>query len=301
LDTGTGRVAIVTGGGRGLGRAYAHLLAERGLRVVVNSAMLEDDGDSSAARVVAEIQQNGGTAVAHVGTLSSWTSADQLIGRALEDFGRLDALVNNAGLLRDRTIANMSEDEWDDVLAIHLKAQAATLHSAAAHWRDRNRAGEPVSAAVVNTTAGAGLYGNIGQANYAAAKAGAVGLTLVASRELERYGVRVNAIAPVARTRLTEGLGLPEPGSAPGEEATFDLYEPANVAPLVAYLIEEDCPLTGQVFNVQGGDIVLYSGWEAKELFRKQGRWTVDELKQTLASIPSGPPPFAVPRPGEPI
>jgi NAD(P)-dependent dehydrogenase (short-subunit alcohol dehydrogenase family) len=288
-----GRVAIVTGGGRGLGRSYALLLADRGLRLVINSAVHEADGSSSSARVVAEIRERGGQAVAHVGPVSSWSSAEELVGRALEEYGRLDALINNAGILRDRTLANLAEDEWDEVLDVHLKGQAATMHSAAAHWRDRHRAGDPVAGAVVNTTAGAGLFGNIGQANYAAAKAGVVALTLVASRELERYGVRVNAVAPVARTRLTEGLGLP------GEGSEFDPYDPDNAAPLVAYLVDEECRLTGQVFNVQGGDVVLYEGWTQKELFRKDGKWTVDELKVAMADLPAGPPLFAVPRLGE--
>jgi NAD(P)-dependent dehydrogenase (short-subunit alcohol dehydrogenase family) len=263
------------------------------MRVVVNSAVVEPDGGSSAARVASEIAGRGGIAVAHVGPLASWESAEELVGLAISEFGRLDALVNNAGHLRDRTLANMSEDEWDEVLAVHLKAQAATLHHAAAYWREQSRAGEPVSAAVVNTTAGAGLFGNIGQANYAAAKAGVVGLTLVAARELERYGVRVNAVAPVARTRLTEGLALPA-GDSGG-----DLYDPDNAAPLVAYLVSQRCRVTGRVFNVQGNDVVLYEGWSAGETFRKQARWTVDELAEALAGVPEGPPPFAVPRLGE--
>ena len=277
----------------GLGWAYALVLADEGMRVVVNSAVPEPDGGSLGGGVAAEITDRGGQAVSHVGSLSSWSSGEELIGAALSSFGRLDALVNNAGVLRDRTLANMTEDEWDEVLAVHLKAQAATLHHAAAYWRDRHRAGEPVTGAVVNTTAGAGLFGNIGQANYAAAKAGVVGLTLVAARELERYGVRVNAVAPVARTRQTEGLGLPGAGSA------WDPYDPANAAPLVAYLVSAHCRLSGQVFNVQGGDIVLYEGWSVEETFRKPGPWSVAELSEVLDSLPVGPPPFAVPRLGE--
>jgi NAD(P)-dependent dehydrogenase (short-subunit alcohol dehydrogenase family) len=269
------------------------------MRVVVNSAVRQDGGEASAERVVAEIQQKGGQAVAHVGALSNWSSAEELIGRALAEFGQLDVLVNNAGVLRDRTIANMTEDEWDNVIDVQLKAQAATLHWAAAYWRERHRNGDPVTAAVVNTTAGAGLYGNLGQANYAAAKAGVVALTLVAARELERYGVRVNAVAPFARTRLTEGLAGPEPSTGAGQTSDFDPYDPANVAPLVAYLVSEACHVTGQVFNVQGGDVALYEGWSVQEMFRKQGRWTVEELTAALADIPPGPPPFAPPRLGE--
>ena len=289
------RVAIVTGGGRGIGRSYAVFLAAQGFRVLVNSATVED-GESSAERVVQEIRALGGSAAAHVGPIGSWDSADVLVHRALTEFGRLDVLVNNAGLLRDRTIVNMSESEWDDVQSVHLKAQAATLHVAAAYWRDRHRQGQDAKAAVVNTTAGSGLYGNIGQANYAAAKAGVVGLTLVAARELGRYGVRVNAVAPVARTRQTESLNLPTSlGSA---DDSFDPYDPDNIAPVIGYLVSLDCPLTGQVINIQGGDVDIYQGWTVKESFRTSGRWSVDALRPLLNSYPAEPPEFAPPRLG---
>ena len=289
------RVAIVTGGGRGIGRSYALFLASQGLRVVVNSATVENEG-SSAEEVVREIRSLGGTAAAHVGPIGTWDSADALVRRALEEFGRLDVLVNNAGLLRDRTIVNMSEGEWDDVQGVHLKAQAATLHFAAAYWRDRRRHDEAAKAAVVNTSAGAGLYGNFGQANYAAAKAGVVGLTLVAARELGRYGVRVNAVAPVARTRQTESLNLPV---SPRHGRTYlRSYDPDNIAPVVGYLVSLDCPLTGQVINVQGGEVDIYQGWSVKESFRTSGRWSVDALRSLLNSYPAEPPEFAPPRLG---
>jgi NAD(P)-dependent dehydrogenase (short-subunit alcohol dehydrogenase family) len=292
---GSQRVAIVTGGGRGIGRSYAMFLAGQGLRIVVNSATVEGKG-SSAEQVVREIQSLGGNAVAHVGPIGTWDSADALVRHALDEFGRLDVLVNNAGLLRDRTIVNMSESEWDDVQAVHLKAQAATLHFAAAYWRDRCRQDEAARAAVVNTTAGAGLYGNFGQGNYAAAKAGVVGLTLVAARELGRYGVRVNAVAPVARTRQTESLNLPTSPDPDGE--TFDPYDADNIAPVVGYLVSLDCPLTGQVINVQGGEVDIYQGWSVKESFRTPGRWTVDALRSLLNTYPAEPPEFAPPRLG---
>jgi NAD(P)-dependent dehydrogenase (short-subunit alcohol dehydrogenase family) len=292
---GSERVAIVTGGGRGIGRSYAVFLAAQGLRMVVNSATVEDEG-SSAEQVVREIQSLGGTAVAHVGPIGTWDSADALVRHALDEFGRLDVLVNNAGLLRDRTIVNMSESEWDDVQGVHLKAQAATLHFAAAYWRDRRRHDEAAKAAVVNTTAGAGLYGNFGQANYAAAKAGVVGLTLVAARELGRYGVRVNAVAPVARTRQTESLNLP---ASPGPDGdTFDPYDADNIAPVVGYLVSLDCPLTGQVINVQGGEVDIYQGWSVKDSFRTAGRWSVDALSSLLNTYSAEPPEFAPPRLG---
>ena len=232
--------------------------------------------------------------------MSSWTESGNLVQHALDSFGRLDVLVNNAGVLRDRTLANMSEDEWDTVVDVHLKGQAAPLHWAAAYWRDRHKAGDSAPAAVVNTTAGAGLFGNPGQANYAAAKAGVVGLTLVAARELQRYDVRVNAVAPVARTRQTEGIfSGGEAARASGTSGSFDPYDPANVAPMVAYLADERCPFTGHVFNVQGGDIAIYDGWTVKESFRREATWNVDDLAATLSHLPSGPPPFAPPRLGE--
>jgi NAD(P)-dependent dehydrogenase (short-subunit alcohol dehydrogenase family) len=301
MPNNTKRVAIVTGGGEGLGRAYAHLLAERGARVLINSVTPGTGTDgSSADRVAAEIRELGGEAEAHLGNVSSWTESGELVQHAIDTFGRLDVLVNNAGVLRDRTLANMSEDEWDTVVDVHLKGQAAPLHWAAAYWRDRHKAGGSAPAAVVNTSAGSGLFGNPGQANYAAAKAGVVGLTLVAARELERYGVRVNAVAPVARTRQTAGIfPTGEPATAPGASGSFDPYDPANVAPMVAYLAEENCPFTGQVFNVQGGDVALYEGWTVKESFRSERTWTVEELASTLSHLPSGPPPFAPPRLGQ--
>lgn len=289
------RVAIITGGGRGIGRSYAVFLASQGVRVVVNSANVEE-GESSAEQVVREIRALGGTAAAHVGPIGSWDSADALVRRALDEFGRLDVLVNNAGLLRDRMIVNMSESEWDEVQSVHLKAQAATLHFAAAYWRDRHRRDEAAKAAVVNTTAGSGLYGNVGQANYAAAKAGVVGLTLVAARELGRYGVRVNVVAPVARTRQTEALNLP--ASLGSGDDSFDPYDPDNIAPVVGYLVSLDCPLTGQVINVQGGDVDIYQGWTVKESFHTPGRWSVDALRSLLNTHPQEPPEFAPPRLG---
>jgi NAD(P)-dependent dehydrogenase (short-subunit alcohol dehydrogenase family) len=291
------RVAIVTGGGRGLGRAYAQLLADRGMNVVVNSSVSGEDGDRpSAHRVVDEIRDGGGEAEAHVGDVSNWDQARDLIDHAIGAFGRLDVLVNNAGVLRDRTIANMSEEEWDLVVDVHLKGQAAPLHWAAAFWRDRSKAGDSSPAAVVNTTAGAGLFGNVGQSNYAAAKAGVVGLTLVAARELQRYNVRVNGVAPVARTRQTAALFGGSERAAPKDPSSFDPYDPANVAPLVAYLADENCPFTGHVFNVQGGQVVLYDGWTVRETFSQPRRWTVDELASALSHLPAGPPPFAPPR-----
>jgi NAD(P)-dependent dehydrogenase (short-subunit alcohol dehydrogenase family) len=302
MSNGEGRVAIVTGGGRGIGRAYAHLLAERGMRVMVNSAVAGGVGQegSSADQVVEEIRNHGGIAEAHVGDVSDWAEARGLIDHAVAAFGRLDALINNAGVLRDRMIANMSEEEWDVVVGVHLKGQAAPLHWAAAFWRDRHKGGDGSGGAVVNTTAGAGLYGNVGQSNYGAAKAGVVGLTLVAARELQRYNVRVNAVAPVARTRQTEAIFAGPERAAPEDGSAFDPYDPANVAPLVAYLVDENCPFTGQVFNVQGGDVAIYEGWSVQHTFSKAGRWTVDELTSELSQLPPGPPPFAPPRLSDP-
>jgi len=288
-----GRVAIITGGGRGLGRSYALRFAQEGAKVVVNSVQTEPDGTSSAQAVVDEIAAAGGEAVAHVGTVSSWSGGEQLVRTAVETFGGLHVLVNNAGFLRDRLLANMSEEEWDLVVDVHLKGQFVPLRFAAAYWRDRHKAGEAVQASVINTTAGAGLHGNPGQANYAAAKAGAAAMTLVAAMELRRYDVRVNAISPFARTRLTEGVpGLSELLQVPGDPAEFDRFHPDNVAPLAVYLASSDCPFTGQVFDVQGGSVGVYQGWTITERLSNPTTWTVEGLADALGAIPPVPPAF---------
>lgn len=288
---------MVTGAGRGLGREHALLLASLGARVVVNDNGAAPDGsgdDAAPARQVAdEITARGGEAVAHTGSVSDWNTADALIGLAVETYGGLDILVNNAGILRDRTLANMTEAEWDAVIDVHLKGHFCPLRHAAAYWRGEAKAGRPRKAAVINTSSGSGLRGNPGQANYASAKAGIAMLTVVAARELERYGVRANAIAPVARTRLTSAT----PGLGDRLEAAdgggFDPWHPENVSPLVAYLASPDCHLSGRVFSVMGGHIGLQQSWTESDAFDvSERKWTVDEIAQAMKDLPAGPDEF---------
>lgn len=283
-----GQVAIVTGAGRGLGREHALTLAARGAAVVVND-MPTTDG-SGADAVVAEIVAGGGRAVAHHGSASDWSAAAAMVDLAVDTFGGLDVLVNNAGILRDRTLVNMSESEWDAVIDVHLKGHFAPLRHAAGYWRERAKSGEQVRASVINTTSGSGLKGNPGQVNYASAKAGIATMTVVAARELERYGVRVNAIAPVARTPMT--LATPGLGDKIQAGEGFDRFDPAHVAAVVAWLAGPDCQLSGQVFTVFGGDLTLHRGWSESQQFRSPDQWTPETLHTALAEIPAGPATF---------
>lgn len=287
----TGRVAIVTGAARGLGRSHALRLAQLGARVVVNDngAGLDGSGaDASPAQaVVDEIVRAGGEAVAHVGSVAHWNTAAELVELAVKRFDGLDVVVNNAGIMRDRTIVSMTEGEFSSVIDVHLRGHFFVLHHAAVHWRAVTKAGGHVNASVINTSSGSGLRGNPGQANYAAAKAGIATLTLVAAQELERYGVRVNAIAPVARTRMT----LQTPGwDKKLEEAGqggFDRWAPENVSTLVAWLASDGCPVSGQVFSVVGGHVGWQQGWVEKQSFDVEGRrWTEEELAVALAGLP---------------
>lgn len=288
-----GRVAIVTGAGRGLGRAHALLLAAEGARVVVNDPGVAGDGEGAdggpAQQVVAEIVAAGGEALADTGRVDDFDAAKALVDRAVDGFGGLDVLVNNAGITRDATVVRMTEAEWDSVVSVHLKGHFATLHHAAAHWRDRAKAGRPVNASVINTSSGSGLRGNPGQLNYAAAKAGIAAMTIVAARELERYGVRVNAIAPVARTRMTmETPGLADRLTA--TEGEFDAWDPANVSPLIAWLATGTCTANGQMLMIRGGRIDVYDGWSVRETHEHDGRWTPASLDAALGALPAGPP-----------
>jgi NAD(P)-dependent dehydrogenase (short-subunit alcohol dehydrogenase family) len=292
-----GRVAIVTGAGRGLGREHALFFAGEGARVVVNDPGPAADGvgeDLAAAQaVVEEIREAGGEAVANTSSVSDFAGAKTLIDQAVENYGDLHILVNNAGILRDRTIVNMTEQDWDSVIDVHLKGHFAPLHWAAQYWRARIKDGHDVDAAVVNTSSGSGLRGNPGQLNYAAAKAGIAAMTVVAARELDRYGVRVNAIAPVARTRMTmETPGLADLLRSPDDAEEFDEWDPANISPLVAWLAGPTCAVSGQVFTVRGGHIEWHDGWSVRESYDKDGRWTVAELDTVLKAIPAGAPPF---------
>lgn len=280
------RVVVVTGAGQGLGREHALAFGAAGYGVVVN-----DMGDA-AEKVAAEIVEAGGSAVATAGDVSDWAYAESLVHTAVESFGRLDALVNNAGINRDRMLVGMSEQEWDTVLRVDLKGHFAPLRHAAAHWRDRAKAGEPVAARIVNTSSGAGLMGSVGQGNYGAAKAGIAALTVIAATEFARYGVTVNAIAPSARTPMTEAV-FAERMAAPADG--FDAMHPGNVSPLVVWLASEEAgDVTGRVFEVEGGIISVADGWQHGPRIEKDGRWTVGEigapLRQLLASAPAPAP-----------
>ena len=276
-----GRVAIVTGAARGLGREHALLLAAEGARVVVN------DLDAEPAQlVVDEIVAAGGEAVAAPGDVARWETGQALITYAVAAFGGLHVLVNNAGNVADRFLANMSEEEWDEVVRIHLKGHFVPTRWAASWWRDQAKAGRTVQASVVCTTSTSGLQGNPGQANYGAAKAGIAAFTVIAAAELARYGVRVNAVAPLARTRLTESVpGLAELVAPPAEPGAFDPWHPANVSPLVAWLAGADCPVTGRVFLAHGGRVQLFRPWSLEGAVEKEGRWTAAELADAVPGL----------------
>ena len=286
-----GRVAVITGAGNGIGREHALLFASEGARVVVNDLGGAGDGtgaDATAAqRVVDEITAAGGEAVANHDDVADFEAAGRMVAQAVESFGRLDVLVNNAGILRDSFLHRMSEEEWDAVIRVHLKGHFAPLRHAAEHWRDRTKAGEEVRAAVINTASASGTYlPNPGQANYGAAKAGIAALTLVAAAELSRVGARANAIAPAARTRLTEDVPMiGEMVKAPDDPDAFDVFHPAHVSPLVAYLAREDCTVNGRLFAVQGGAISDVTGWSPGTTISTEGPWTQDVLERELGAI----------------
>ena len=256
-----GRVAIVTGAGRGIGREHALMLASHGAKVVVNDLGGEMDGTGQskgpADDVVAEIKGMGGEAVSNGDSVSDWEGAQRLINTAVESFGRLDVLINNAGILRDRMLVNMTAEEWDAVINVHLRGTFAPSRWAAAYWRDRAKAGEANDARIINTTSVSGIYGNPGQTNYGAAKMGIAAFTIIASRELGRYGVTVNAVAPAARTRMTEGLGM---GSA--SEAEAEMMSPRWIAPIVTWLAsDQSAGVTGRVFEASGRVLAIAEGW----------------------------------------
>jgi len=285
----SGKVAIVTGAGRGIGRVHALALAAAGARVVVNDlgAALSGEGSdlSPAELVVQEISAAGGEAVANGENVADFAGAGRLVQQALEDFGRLDILVNNAGILRDRMLVNMSEAEWDAVIAVHLKGHFAPTRHAAAHWRELAKSGEQLRARVINTSSPSGLFGNVGQANYGSAKAGIAGFTIIVAEELGRYGVTVNCLAPNARTRMTEETF----DTRPPEEG-FDPLDPANMSVVVVALAADEAQhITGQVFHVWGGAVNALRGWSAGELFDAPEGWDADALLAELAArFPEG-------------
>ena len=281
-----GRVAVITGAGRGIGREHALLFAREGAKVVVNDLGGNLDGTGAdaapAQQVVDEIKAMGGEAVANTDSCADWEGGQRLIQTALDTFGELHVLVNNAGILRDRMLTNMSEEEWDAVINVHLKGHFVPLRFAAAHWREQAKAGATVKASVINTSSTSGLFGNVGQTNYGAAKTGIATLAIIAQMELDRYGVRVNAIAPSAMTRLIQTIPGIENRPQPAE-GEFNRSDPGNVSPFVAYLATEDCPIKGRVFYVAGGDVGLFQPFAIVDRIHKDGRWTVEELQKEAA------------------
>ncbi|MCW2673366.1 MAG: short-chain dehydrogenase [Frankiales bacterium] len=278
------RVVVVTGAGQGIGRAHALAFGANGDRVVVN------DVGEAADETAALVREAGGEAIASKGDVSDWAYGEQLVKSAVSEFGQLDALVNNAGLVRDRMLVNLSEEEWDLVLRVDLKGHFVPLRHAAAYWKDLSKAGTPVQARVVNTSSGAGLLGSVGQGNYSAAKAGVVALTQVAAVEMSRFGVKLNAIAPAARTPMTEvvfaqTMARPETG--------FDPMDPANVSPLVVWLASAECQVTGRVFEVEAGVISPADGWQHGPREDRGERWPVEEIGPAVERLLAQSPPQA--------
>ncbi|MHB8330229.1 MAG: SDR family oxidoreductase [Acidimicrobiales bacterium] len=287
------RVAIITGAGRGIGREHALLFASEGAKVVVNDlgGAVDGSGDdrTPAEQVVDEIRAMGGEALANADDVADWEGGRHLVEAAVEAFGDVNVLVNNAGILRDKMLVNMAEEDWDSVVHVHMKGHFIPTRHVAAYWREQVKSGREVKAAVVNTSSTSGLLGNPGQTNYGAAKAGIAAFTVIAAQELVRYGVRVNAIAPAARTRMTEQTpGLGDIVKAPSDPAAFDVWNAANVSPLVGYLATEDCPINGRVFFVQGGVVRLFQPWTMTATIDNKDRWSVAELGRLLPALVEG-------------
>jgi NAD(P)-dependent dehydrogenase (short-subunit alcohol dehydrogenase family) len=287
------RVAIVTGAGRGLGREHALLLAAEGASVVVNDLGGDVHGGGAdqtpAQQVVEEITASGGKAVVSGHDVADWEQAEALIQLAVETFGKLDVLVNNAGILRDRYFANMSEDEWDAVIRVHLKGHAATSRHAVAYWREMAKTGQEVKASVIHTSSISGYVGSFGQANYSAAKLAVVALSRVISHEVGKYGVRSNVVSPGARTRITMTVpGADEFFAVPDDG--FDEWDPGNVSPLIGWLATADCPADGQCFHIQGNKLFVMEMMPVAHRLETEGRWTLDALDEILPSKLTTPP-----------
>ncbi len=282
-----GRVVIVTGAGRGIGREHALLFARTGAKVVVNDLGAEVDGSGSttgpAGEVVEEIRGMGGEAIANGENVADYEGAGRMVRAAGDALGRLDVVVNNAGILRDRMLVNMTEAEWDAVIHVHLKGTFAPTRAAAEYWRNEAKAGNTVDARIINTSSPSGLFGNAGQTNYGAAKAGIASFTIICGLELGRYGVTANAIAPVARTRMTEPLGI---GGPPEDASQFDRLDPANISPLVVWLgSPESKDVTGRVFCVDGDRISVAEGWQRGPTAEKGDRWDPAELGAVVPDL----------------
>jgi NAD(P)-dependent dehydrogenase (short-subunit alcohol dehydrogenase family) len=287
-----GRVVIITGAGRGIGREHALLFAAEGAKVVVNDRGGANDGagadDSPANEVVAEITARGGEAVANGDDVADWEGAQRLVNSAIDAFGDLHVLVNNAGILRDRVLVNMSEAEWDDVVRVHLRGHFAPTRWAAAYWREEAKSGQAKPRNLVHTSSTSGLFANPGQSNYGSAKSAIATFSQIVAKELARYEVRSNCIAPAARTRLTLATpGLEDIMTVP--EGTFDIWDPANVSPLVAYLSTAGCPFTGETFFVQGGVVKRVQSWTMAETVEQSEMWTVEALGEALSPLAKTP------------
>ncbi|HYZ92138.1 MAG TPA: SDR family oxidoreductase [Actinomycetota bacterium] len=291
-----GRVVIVTGAGRGIGRGHALEFAKHGAKVIVNDLGKERDDSGTpqpvAQQVVDEIKALGGEALANADDVSDWNAASSLIDQAYDAWGKLDVLVNNAGILRDRMLFNMEEQEWDDVIRVHLKGTFCPTRHATARWRELAKSGEQLDARIINTTSTSGIYGNPGQANYGAAKAGIASFTIILSRELEKYGITVNAISPGALTRMTSDLGN-RPAAA---EGSWDPRDPDNIAPIAVWLgSAESKGVTGRVFHSSGGRLGISEGWHPGPMKDKEGRWDPAELGPVVAElIEKAEPPYAM-------
>ena len=283
-----GRVAIITGAGRGIGREHAVFFASEGAKVVVNDLGGANDGQGSdqtpAEEVAEEIRAQGGEAIANADDVADWEGAQHLVNTAIEAFGDLHVLVNNAGILRDRVIVNMTEAEWDAVIAVHLKGHFAPTRWAAAYWREEHKAGRGKRRNLVHTSSTSGLFSNPGQANYGAAKSGIATFSQIAAKELSRYDVVSNCIAPGARTRLTLATPGLEEIMTP-KDGAFDEWDPANISPLVAYLSTEGCRFTGETFFAQGGVVKRVRSWEMGDTVEQPAKWSVAELADALAPL----------------
>jgi NAD(P)-dependent dehydrogenase (short-subunit alcohol dehydrogenase family) len=283
-----GRVAIITGAGRGIGREHALFFANEGARIVVNDLGGANDGEGSdrtpAEEVAAEIRAQGGEAIANADNVADWEGAQRLVNATIGEFGDLDILVNNAGILRDRVIVNMTEAEWDAVIAVHLKGHFAPTRWAAAYWREEHKAGRGKRRNLVHTSSTSGLFSNPGQANYGAAKSGIATFSQIAAKELSRYDVLSNCIAPGARTRLTLATPGLEDIMTP-REGVFDEWDPANISPLVAYLSTADCAFTGETFFIQGGVVKRVRSWEMADTVEQPAKWSVAGLADALAPL----------------
>jgi NAD(P)-dependent dehydrogenase (short-subunit alcohol dehydrogenase family) len=291
MGTLDGKVAIITGAAQGLGAAHARVLAGQGARLVLN-----DLGDG-VEQVAEEVRAAGGEAVTHRDSVSDWNASKALIDQAVDTYGDLHILVNNAGILRDKMAFNMEEDEWDAVVNVHLKGHFCPSRHAGSYWRAQSKAGNEAPRRIINTSSEAGLFGNAGQANYAAAKAGIAALAIVFGRELASYGVTGNAIAPRARTQMTDNFDFFQP---PEDENEFDRFLPENISPLVAWLASDDAgDVNGQVFVVIGGDVWVMQGWSIAGHLHKDGPWTPEELaakkEELFADHDRGLPGMAVP------